>query len=111
MKNKNGSEVVLKIIKLLYQQDPDMHESIYSLMIDVCREINVSPDKVFFILLLFAVVYIIMGYSRKIQTTGLREYNLLYVEETACENPKKIRGRIFSGDKKTSCGTYTGFEF
>ena len=106
MKNKNGSEVVLKVIKRLYQQHPDMRESIYSLMIDVCRKMNVSPDKVFFILLLFAVVYIIMGYSRKNQTTGLREYNLLCVEETASKNSKKQKRPKFDDKKNIMWNLY-----
>ena len=44
-----------------------LEESSNSLMIDVCREENGSPGKVFFPL--FFAVFLIMGYSRKIPNT------------------------------------------
>ena len=46
MNNKNN-EILLKVVERIDQQYPDMEEFINSLMVDVCREENVSPKKGF----------------------------------------------------------------
>ena len=48
-----------------------------SLMIDVCKEYGVSPKQVFFILIFFAAVFIIIGYSRKNPNKSVKDINFL----------------------------------
>ena len=81
MKNKRRTEMLLKVIKRFHQQHPDMCKIIDSSMVHVCREENISPDQPFFILLFFAAVFIIMGYSIK----------LLCAKETIYENSGSLK--------------------
>ena len=55
------SEVLLKAIQRVYDKNPWMQEVIDASMTEVCAEEGVSPEQVFFILLLFYH----NGYSRK----------------------------------------------
>ena len=64
LKDKKRIEILLKVIKRIYDKNPEMQKSIDSSMIAVCKE-GVSLEQVFFILLFFAAVFIIMGSSRK----------------------------------------------
>ena len=64
-----------------------LEESSNSLMIDVCREENGSPGKVFFPL--FFADFIIMGYSRKIPNTKAESIELF-----VCQG-NNLWGRIF----------------
>ena len=48
MNNARRSEILLKVIEYIYEQDPNMRDIINSSLVDVCREENISSDKVFF---------------------------------------------------------------
>ena len=87
MNNKKRKEILLKDIERLYQQYSVLEESSNSLMIDVCREENGSPGKVFFPL--FFADFIIMGYSRKIPNTKAESIELF-----VCQG-NNLWGRIF----------------
>lgn len=65
MKDKKRTEILLKFIKRLYSESPNIQKSMDSLMIDIFKEEGVSPKQVFFILFFFAFVFMIMDYSRK----------------------------------------------
>ena len=65
MKDKKRIEILLKVIERIYSENPAIRESLDSFMVGVCAEEGVSREQVFFILLSFAVVFIIMDYSRK----------------------------------------------
>ena len=52
MKDKKKLEVSLKVIKRIYDKNPGMQEMIDASMIEVCTEEGVSPEQLFFILLL-----------------------------------------------------------
>ena len=52
MKDKKKLEVSLKVIKRIYDKNPGMQEMIDASMIEVCTEEGVSPERLFFILLL-----------------------------------------------------------
>ena len=66
MKENKKSEVLLKFIQRLYDKNSGMQEVIDTSMIKACAEEGISPKQVFFILLFFAVVFIIMGTQEKI---------------------------------------------
>ena len=59
MKDKKKIEVLLRIIKRIYDQNPEMQEAIDVLIVEVCTEEDVSFEQLFFILLFF--VFIIMA--------------------------------------------------
>ena len=63
MNNKKRGEILLKVIKHIYEQHLDKRDIIDSLLVDVGREENVSPEKFFF--LLFCCFIIIMDSSRE----------------------------------------------
>ena len=48
MNNKKRGEILLKVIKHIYEQHLDKRNIIDSLLVDVGREENVSPEKFFF---------------------------------------------------------------
>ena len=52
MKDKKKLEVLLKVIKRIYDKNPRTQEMIDASMIEVCAEEFVSPELVFFVLLL-----------------------------------------------------------
>ena len=62
MKNKK-TEVLLKVIQRVYDKNPGMQKVIDGLMKEVFAEEGVSPEYVFFILLLSLCCH--NGYSRK----------------------------------------------
>ena len=47
MNNVKRKEVLLKVIERIYEQHADMRDIIDSFLVDVCREENVSSEKVF----------------------------------------------------------------
>ena len=53
-------------------------------MVEVCTGKAVSPKQVFFVLLVFGVAFIIMGYLKK----RFEEVNIFCVKETACDNSR-----------------------
>ena len=56
-------------------------------MIDVCKEGEVSPEQVFFILLFVAAFFIIMGFSRKDANKRVEGIIFVFdVKETAYQN-------------------------
>ena len=55
MNNAKRSQILLKVTECIYKQYLDKQERINSLMVDVCREENVSPEKVY--LLLFVITH------------------------------------------------------
>ena len=57
-----GSEILVKVIKRIYEKHPNMQEFINYLMLNVCRKQDVSPENIF---LLFCFFFIIMGCSKK----------------------------------------------
>ena len=52
MKNKKKLEVLFKVIQRIYDKNPGMQEMIGASMKDVSADEGVSPEQVFFILLL-----------------------------------------------------------
>ena len=44
----NRTEILSKVIDCIYEQQPDMEHIIDSLLVDICRAENLSPEKVFF---------------------------------------------------------------
>ena len=52
MKDKKKLEVLLKVIKRTYDKNPGTQEMIDASIIEVCAEEGVSPEQVFFVLLL-----------------------------------------------------------
>ena len=56
MKDKKKIEILLNVIERVYSQNPGMQT-----LIDICKEEDVSPEQVFF-LLFFAVGFIVVGY-------------------------------------------------
>ena len=52
MKDKKKLEVLLKVIKRIYDKNPGTQEMIDASIIEVCAEEGVSPEQVFFVLLL-----------------------------------------------------------
>ena len=65
MKDNYRVKVLLKIIQRIYYKNPSIQEVIDALMIKVCADEGVSPKQVFFILLFFAVHFIIMTILEK----------------------------------------------
>ena len=55
MNSKKQSEILLKEIERIYERYPDMQDRIHFVMVEVCREENISPKKVF--LLLFIITH------------------------------------------------------
>ena len=68
MKDKKKLEVLIKVIKIIYDKNPGMQEMIDSLMIEVCTEEGTSPEQVF-----FAVVVIIMTNQERNLTKSIGE--------------------------------------
>ena len=62
MKDKKKLDVLLQVIKRIYDKNPEMQEMIGALMMEVCAEEGVSPEQVFF---LFCCCLYHNGYSRK----------------------------------------------
>ena len=62
MKDKLRIETLLKVIEGMYSKNIGMQKLIDESMTDVCKEDGVSTEQIFFILLFFAVVFIIMDY-------------------------------------------------
>ena len=58
MKDRNNLEVLLKVIKRIYDKNPGMQEMLDASMVEVCAEECESAEHVFFY---FAVVIIIMA--------------------------------------------------
>ena len=52
MKDKKKLEVLLKVIKRVYDENPGVQEMMDASMIEKCAEESVSPEQVFFILVL-----------------------------------------------------------
>ena len=52
MNDKKKLEVLLKVIKRIYDKNPGTQEMIDASIIEVCAEEGVSPEQVFFVLLL-----------------------------------------------------------
>ena len=52
MKDKKKLEVLLKVKKRIFDKNPGMQHTIDASMTDVCAEEGISPEQVFFILLL-----------------------------------------------------------
>ena len=48
MKDKKKLEVLIKIIKIIYDKNAGMQEMIDLLMMEVCAEEGISPEQVFF---------------------------------------------------------------
>ena len=48
MKNAKRSEILSKVIERTYGKRPDMQSIIGSMFVNVCKEENVSAEKVFF---------------------------------------------------------------
>ena len=48
MKNAKRSEILSKVIERTYGKHPDMQNIIGSMLVNVCKEENVSAEKVFF---------------------------------------------------------------
>ena len=55
MNSKKQSEILLKEIERIYERYPDMQDRIHFVMVEVCREENIFPKKVF--LLLFIITH------------------------------------------------------
>ena len=70
MKDKKKLDVLLKVIKRIYDKDPGMQEMIDASMMEVCAEEGVSPEQVFFY---FAVVFIIMATQEKNLSKSVEE--------------------------------------
>ena len=68
MKDKKKLEVLIKVIKIIYDKNPGMQEMIDSLMIEVWTEEGASPEQVF-----FAVVVIIMTNQERNLTKSIEE--------------------------------------
>ena len=68
MKDKKKLEVLIKVIKIIYDKNPGMQEMIDSLMIEVCTEEGASLEQVF-----FAVVVIIMTNQERNLTKSIEE--------------------------------------
>ena len=50
MKDNKRVKVLLKVIKRIYHQNPEMQKVIDASMVEVCAEEGVSPEQLFFIL-------------------------------------------------------------
>ena len=48
MNNAKRSQILSKAIERTYDKHPDMQSIIGSMLVDVCKEENVSAEKVFF---------------------------------------------------------------
>ena len=68
MKDKKRIEILLKFIKKNYDKNPDLQRLIKSSMVEICAEEGMSLQQVFFVLVFFAVAFIVMV----IQTKGLK---------------------------------------
>ena len=68
MKDKKRIEILLKFIKKVYDKNPDLQRLIKSSMVEICAEEGTSLQQVFFVLVFFAVAFIVMV----IQTKGLK---------------------------------------
>ena len=55
MNNTKRSEILSKIIERTYDKHPDMQSIIGSMLVNVCKEENVSAEKVFFAFFLFVI--------------------------------------------------------
>ena len=69
--NAKRSKILLKVIERIYEQHLDMRDIIDSLLVDVYKEENVSPEKD------FLLVFIKIDFFLK-----SRRYDLLCVEKT-----------------------------
>ena len=49
MNNTKHSEIFSKVIEGIYEQHPSIKSTIDSVLVNVCREENVSLEKVFFV--------------------------------------------------------------
>ena len=65
MKDKKKLEVLLKVIKRIYDKNPGTQEMIDASIIEVCAEEGVSPEQVFFILLFLCSCLYHNDYSKE----------------------------------------------
>ena len=63
MKDKKKLEVLLKVIKRIYDKNPGLQEMMDVSIVEVCAEEGISPEQVFFY---FAVVFIVMATQEKL---------------------------------------------
>ena len=80
MKDKKRTEILLKFIKKVYNENPDLQKLIDVSMVEVCAEEGVSNEQVFFLLLFF----IVMSYPNK----RVEEINVLCLQEITYENSR-----------------------
>ena len=66
MKDKKKLDVLLKVIQRIYDKNTEMQEVIDAMMLEVCTEEGVSPEKIIFILHFFAVAFLIIAILEKI---------------------------------------------
>ena len=87
MKDRKRVKVLLKVIKRVYYQNPNMQKVIKVFMVEVNTEEVVSCEQVFFLLLFFLFFFFffsIMSYSNK----WVEDINILFVKEATYENSK-----------------------
>ena len=65
MRDKKKIKILRKVIKRICDQNPEMQELVDASMVQVCAEESLSSEQVFFVLLFFAVVFIIMAILEK----------------------------------------------
>lgn len=80
MKDKKIIDILLKVIKNVYDKNSDLQKLIRC--VDVCAGEGVSLEQVFFILVYFAVFFIVMGYPNK----RVEDIIFFCVKETAYGN-------------------------
>ena len=84
MKYKKRIKFLLKVKIKVYNENPELQKLIDASMVEVCTKEGVSPKQVIYILLFFAVIFIIMSYSIK-KAVGI---NILCVRKAAHENSR-----------------------
>lgn len=55
MNSTKQSKILLQLKECIYEQYPGLQEPMNNFMVDVCREENISPEKVFFAFLAVAL--------------------------------------------------------
>ena len=65
MKDKKKLDVLLKVIQRIYDKNTEMQEVIDAMMLEVCTEEGVSPEKIFFYFAFFCCCLFDNSYSRK----------------------------------------------
>ena len=51
MKDKKRIEILLKVIQRIFGKNPEIQKLIDRSMIDICKEVGVSPEQIFFVFL------------------------------------------------------------